>query len=102
MTAERARADFHVAALAGFLWGRTQDRAFGRRFWRRLGQAHGSQQLGSGPKPRGGVAMEQAAEAGKGDDAPEIRRLRGAVVGRVLSQGEVDSVVVVEVAEFSE
>ncbi len=46
--------------------------------------------------------MEQAAEAGKGDDAPEIRRLRGAVVGRVLSQGEVDSVVVVEVAEFSE
>ncbi len=49
-----------------------------------------------------GIAMVQTLETGKGDDVAELSRLIRAVVGRVLSQGKVHSVLVVPVEEFGE
>ena len=46
--------------------------------------------------------MVQTAEARKCNDLAQISRLSGAVVGGVLAQGEVHSVLVVEVEEFGE
>ena len=44
----------------------------------------------------------QTGETGKGDDLAELGRLFGAMVRRVLAQGQVHSVVVVPVAKLTQ
>ncbi len=47
------------------------------------------------------VAMMQAAEPGKGDNPAELRRFDTAMIGRILAQGQVHSVLVVPVATIA-
>ena len=87
--------------LGGVSGGPPDRRSVGglRRSSARLSGATGAGERASGCATA--IAMVQTAEAGKGDDLAEFWRLWGAMVRRVLAQGQVHSVVVVPIAELT-